>query len=406
MECIKLDKISIAGGGVRYFYTSPLGFNKYLSFKEGPLFVEYPKDCNLSQVPEGILAIPFVGCMLSVSMLLNMRIEVPELDKTFFNCLPDIKKAYKEMYPYLNLSFNVSAQKITNCQYTIEETKSLFFTGGVDATSALVEVADEHPLLINIWGGDINTRDISSHTELEHYFDKISQALNTSYVFIKSNCREMFNESKVTKLCALKILPWQNHGWWASIAHILSMVSLVAPIAYTHRIGTHYIGSSYDERSKTFDANNNTLLSAVRFGSCQLIPIDSLLERNKKVEKIMAFSCKHDIPFELNVCWYRKAGKNCSHCEKCYRTILEIYANHGDPNAFGFHVTANTYQSIQTYLERNYINKAFWRPIQTQFRKEEKLWTKDANIAWILDCKFNSPQAVFKKAKQIIKKFI
>ena len=225
--------------------------------------MEYPKDCDVSQVPEGLLAVPFVGCMLSVSMLLNMKIEVPELDKTFFNCLPDIKKAYKEMYPYLNLSFNVSAQKITNCQYTIEETKSLFFTGGVDATSALVEVADEHPLLINIWGGDINTRDISSHTELEHYFDKISQALNTSYVFIKSNCREMFNESKVTKLCALKILPWQNHGWWASIAHILSMVSLVAPIAYTHRIGTHYIGSSYDERSKTFDANNNTLLSAV-----------------------------------------------------------------------------------------------------------------------------------------------
>ncbi len=153
MECIKLDKISITGGGIRYFYTSSHGFNKYLNSKDGFLFVEYPNDCDLNQVPKGILAIPFVGCMLSVSMLLNMRIEVPELDKTFFNCLPDIKKAYKKMYPYLNLSFDVSAQKITNCQYTLEETRSLFFTGGVDATSALVEVADEHPLLINIWGG-------------------------------------------------------------------------------------------------------------------------------------------------------------------------------------------------------------------------------------------------------------
>ena len=216
----------------------------------------------------------------------------------------------------------------------------------------------------------------------------------------------MINESKVTKLCALKILPWQNHGWWASIAHILSMASLVARIAYTHKIGTHYIASSYDARSKTFDANNNILLSAIRFGSCQLIPIDSLLERNEKVEKIIAFSGKHNIPFELKVCWYRKEGKNCSHCEKCYRTILEIYANHGNPNAFGFNVTANTYQRIKTYLEHNYVNKSFWKPIRTQFRKKEKLWTKDANIAWILNCKFNKPKAVFNKAKQVIKKFI
>ena len=406
MEYIKLEKINVSGGGIRYFYTSPGKLNKYLASRENTLFVEYPNNCDLSQVPEGILAVPFVGCMLSVSMLLNLGIEVPELDETFSNCLPDIKKAYKKMYPYLNLSFHVTAHKITNCQYTPEETKSLFFTGGVDATSALVEVADENPLLINIWGGDIHTQDIASHTELKHYFDKISQALNTRYVFIKSNCREMFNEIKVTRMCALKILPWHNHGWWASIAHILSMVSLVAPIAYTYKISTHYIASSYDARSKTFDANNDTLLSAIRFGSCQLIPVDSLLERNGKVEKIIAFSGKHNIPFDLKVCWYRKAGKNCSQCEKCYRTILEIYGNHGDPNAFGFNATADTYRSIKEYIEHHYINQGYWMPIKSQFKKEKDFWAKDQNIAWILNCKFNRPQAVFNKAKQVIKKFI
>ena len=406
MEYIRLEKISVEGNLINYFYSTPPEFNKYLKSLNNALFVEYPADVDLKQVPEGVLAIPFVGCMLSVSMLLNMGIEVPVLDETFFNCLPDIKKTYKKMYPYLNLSFNVVAHKITNCQYAPEDTKSLFFTGGVDATSALVEVADEHPLLINIWGGDISTQDTASHAELEHYFDKISHAMNTRYVFIKSNCREMFNEAKVTKMCALKILPWQNHGWWASIAHILSMASLVAPIAYWQKIGVHYIASSYDARRKTFDANNDAMLSAIRFGSCQLIPVDSLLERNGKAEKIIAFSAKRHVPFELKVCWYRKAGKNCSQCEKCYRTILEICANHGDPNEFGFNVTADTYRNIKEYLKHHYINKGFWTPIQMQFRKEKEFWKKDPDIAWILDCKFNRPQAVFNRAKQVVKKFV
>ena len=73
--------------------------------------------------------------------------------------------------------------------------------------------------------------------ELEEYFNKISNEMNLQYVFIKSNCREIFNESKVTKMLATKLPPWHNHGWWASIAHILSMSTIVAPLAYEKNIG-------------------------------------------------------------------------------------------------------------------------------------------------------------------------
>ena len=284
--------------------------------------------------------------------------------------------------------------------------KSLFFTGGVDATSALVEKFAEKPLLINIWGGDVSTQDLSSHMELEEYFNKISNEMNLQYVFIKSNCREIFNESKVTKMLATKLPPWHNHGWWASIAHILSMSTLVAPLSYEKNIGINYIASSYDAKDKTFDANNNVMLSAIRFGECKLEPVESNLERTKKIKKIIDFSSAYNVPLDLKVCWYRKAGKNCSHCEKCYRTILEILAEHGDPNDFGFSVTEDTYKGINEYLKNNYVNPSFWKPIQDAYRNERDYWTGRPDMSWILDAKLNSVKVLALKVVTTLKKFI
>lgn len=370
------------------------------------LYVEYPSGYKISDVPAAILAVPFVTSFLPVSMLLGFGIKVKNLDKTFAESVSDIKKAYKTMFPYLDLNFEVKSEAVVDCNYSPKGGNSLFFTGGMDATSALVEVANEHPLLVNIWGGDIGTSDNSSHENLEKYLEEVVKSLNTEYTFIKSNCREMYNEGKVTRLCALKILPWQNHGWWASIAHILSMSGLIAPLAYLRKTGTHYIASSYDQKSKIFDANNDTLLAAIRFGSCKLIPVDSNIERNDKAKKIIDFCNNTGSKFELKVCWYRKSGKNCSHCEKCYRTMLEIYANHGDPNKFGFMFTKQTCLEIKHFLETEYVNKGFWEPIQKRFNQERSYWSSVPEIAWILDIKFNPAKAVANKARQVLRKFI
>lgn len=85
------------------------------------------------------------------------------------------------------------------------------------------------------------------------------------------------------------------------------------------------------------------------------------------------------------MCWFRKAGVNCSHCEKCYRTILDILVNHGETNEFGFHVTEDTYKSIHTYLDENYVSSVFWKEIQNKFLQEKAYWTKNKDINWILD---------------------
>lgn len=307
MEYLELTDIKVVGGGgrIEYTYSVPARLKKYLRHY-GPLYVEYPQGCDLSTVPESLLTVPFVSSFLSVTMLLKLGLKVKELDLDYYESIPRIRAAYKRMFPYLNLWFDVVVESTRKNKYEPVGRPSLFFTGGLDATSALVEKNSERPLLVNIWGGDISTNDNASHKELEEYLNRVSRDMCTDYVFIKSNLRELFDEQKVTRICATKILPWQNHGWWASIAHILSMSALIAPLAYALKIGCHYVASSYDAKSKTFDANNESLLDAIKFSSCKLIPVDSDLERNGKARKIIKFCNDNNIRFDLKVCWYRK----------------------------------------------------------------------------------------------------
>ena len=148
------------------------------------------------------------------------------------------------------------------------------------------------------------------------------------------------------------------------------------------------------------------MLSAIRFCSCRLISVDAEVERNEKARKIIKFSKDRGIRFDLKVCWYRKAGKNCSHCEKCYRTILEICSNHGNPNSFGFTVSDHTFSEIKSYLKNNYVNKGYWKPIQQHFRQEAAYWKSQPKLAWILEVKFNGPKAIINKACSVLRKFI
>lgn len=252
-------------------------------------------------------------------------------------------------------------------------------------------MAKHNPLLVNIWGGDISLNDRDSHEGLKVYMDNLCSELNLKYCFVKSNCRELFNQHRISKHLAFILPPSQNHGWWASIAHIITMTGIVAPVLYSHKISTHYIGSSYDSKSKTFDANNDLLVHAIRLSGCTFSPVDSNKSRCEKIKQIVTTFNKNHI--ELKVCWYRKASENCCHCEKCYRTILDIKSNFADPCDFGFRVTDTTYRDIHEYLNRNYVNSGYWNEIIDAFSVHKDIWKDDSNLSWILDYKINSMTA-------------
>lgn len=312
------------------------------------------------------------------------------------------------MFPYIHFNLDVIPGDIIDNKIIRTSSRSLFFTGGLDATSGLVELLSSYPckdlILINIWG-DVSTSDQLAYDSLVAYLEYLKQTLGVGYEFICSNCRELYNERAISKLTALKIHPWHNHGWWASIAHILSMSSLIAPLAYLRGINYHYISSSYEASSKTFDANNEMMVNAIKFCNCELKSLDKDLDRTKKAKKIVEYCEQNNVRFKLKVCWHQHGGENCSRCEKCYRTILDIIINKDNPNLYGFSVTKDTFADMRFFLLNNYVDVGHWRPILNEFKKHESYWKMQSQISWILNFKFNRPKAIWNKGMQVLSKF-
>lgn len=112
MEKVILEEIRLSstelGTRVDYKYDAPEILQKYI--KGEPLFVEFP--CDMMKVPLSILAIPFVGIMATVTMLLNVEIHVPALEKSFMNCVAKLSKVYSKMYPNSGLKIDVFADNV------------------------------------------------------------------------------------------------------------------------------------------------------------------------------------------------------------------------------------------------------------------------------------------------------
>ena len=401
-EIIKLQHINVTktdtGSRIDYEYTTPERIVPYIKpeyiKRKERLFVEIPGDASI--IPEAILAIPFVGVMLTITSILGVSIEVPVIEKNFYDSLKDVLKAYDKMFPKKEIVISVMANEVIEVEYGGHESRTgLLFTGGVDATDALAVVKDKHPLLINIWGGDIRLTDEDSHLELVNYLNDLTNVIKENYCFIRTNAREMFEENKLGTRCEM-LGHKNNHGWWASIAHILSMTSVIAPYLYLQGTGVIYIGSSWD--GATIDSNNEEFVHAIKYGETRFEIVDEYVDRNEKIETIIAFKERYNIPLELKVCWKRTAGKNCCRCEKCYRTIMGIICNHADPNNYGFSVDEKTIQCIQHYLNNYIVNIGFWQSIIDRFKEDAGYWEGIKDMSWVLSVKLNTPSKYFKTA--------
>ena len=58
--------------------------------------MEYDED--ISEIPEAILTIPFVGNMLALGMVFDTEIKVKELDQQYYEAIPRIIHGYQELY--------------------------------------------------------------------------------------------------------------------------------------------------------------------------------------------------------------------------------------------------------------------------------------------------------------------
>lgn len=211
-------------------------------------------------------------------------------------------------------------------------------------------------------------------------------------LYIKSNFREFLAYKTLEHL-----IKKTGDNWWHGFQHGIGLLGLGAPGASCLGISTIYIASSFTFREKGLVtcASDPSIDNFVRFCGSQIVHDQYEYNRQEKIRHICEFVQKNSIPIHLRVCWTSSGGKNCCHCEKCYRTMFGLFAEGVDPKDYGMDYTDEDLE--KSYNKLKYQISFRFKPIQARFICNEKALSM-ASTQWIYTCDIDQmSKMTFKK---------
>ncbi len=359
-----------------------------------PLFYEYSE--AIKNVPKSIAILPFLCNIMPLAWLYDTEILVDEVDRAFYESLAKVKQGFIEMYPMLSFQGSLQAKAIVENSFAGTDPKSaVFFSGGVDSNFTLISHLDEKPALMTIIGADValtDKRGIESLTDLAANAGK-QYELDT--IKISSSFRNCLNYRKLNAKTAIS-----KNGYWGGFQHGMAICGQSFPYAFTRQINTVYIASSRWAKDKDYHAWGSApaIDDNLRFASGRVVH-DGYDEYNRqdKVRNICEYVSRTGEKIHLHVCWETSGGRNCCCCEKCFRTMLAILLEGGDPNKFGFHFTADTGLIMEKYfrhvcdLDGSVAQR--WLDLQHKYCSDKGALAGVKNFEWLENFDFNRPNA-------------
>ena len=389
MNRLRLEKIDIINGKrIIYHYSVAGEWAKYFS-DQRTSFIEY--DADVSCVPDSVLAIPFVCNILPALWLCDAELLVNSLDEDFLENLPFVKEGYCKMYPMLSFggTIHTKTEKVKPAKST--GTSACFFSGGVDAHTTLFRHLDEKPDLLTIWGCDVKLSDQAGWHNVVEHATSTAATYGVNFHGIKSDFRSVLQESKLGKLVRST-----GNGWWVGFQHGISIISHAAPLAFIFGWDKVFIASSITEKikDKCICVSDPSIDSHLWFCGCRTVHDGYEWDRQQKVSYLVSQHEKYHKPLKLRVCWESEGGENCSHCEKCYRTILELVSEGADPNEYGFAwdieaIRRCKYEMLYEIKISNPLIEFFYLPIQRRFIENRENINNYEEYRWLVECDFS-----------------
>lgn len=264
-----------------------------------------------------------------------------------------------------------------------------FFSGGVDAYTTLFRHIQEEPALITIWGADIKLSDETGWLRVKSHIMDTAKEMGLDALFIKSNFRLMIQEGELGKL-----VKESGDGWWHGFQHGIGIIGHAAPLAYLCGWNFVYIASSFAESMKgNYTCASDPLIdNYVEYCGCKTVHDGYEMDRQEKVRYLVSQEAKgRGVP--LRVCWESLGGGNCCRCEKCYRTILEIVSEGGDPNLYGFQWGNEDIKRCRRDMERKivqtrFIIEQFYLPIQGAMKENQSQIKEFDKYLWLVNMNF------------------
>ncbi len=385
--CIK--KIIKKNSYITFEYEVDGEFKKY--FWMGEMFnIDY-ENINIEEVPDSIAVIPLVANVLPIIWLNDALLEVPELDKDFYKCIKKLRRSYRKMLPMCKFKGKIKVEKLVKNKSPKNDKSATFFTGGVDSYSTYINIKNENPDFITVWGADIDWENVDGFKKVRDFVSKIGESEKVNNIFVHAAVRRFIDNSELEKTY-LKVF---NDNWWHAVQHSIGIISLAAPLAYIKGYERVYFASTYTQRDRDLRhivcASLPEIDNNVKFAGVKVIHEGFENSRMDKVKRICDYSkkIKKDVP--LHVCYRSLVGDNCSECEKCYRTIVAILTEGEDPSKYGFKYNKKVLNEMIKYMMKTdkdyYLEKLWWIDIANNLKSKKHLnrYQKDATFLYDVD---------------------
>ncbi|WP_369900598.1 peptidase [Bacillus manliponensis] len=386
MGILTLNEIILEKNRIDFFFNIEGGLKKYFR-KQNQMFLEY--NHSISGVPNSILCIPFISNIMPLIWITNSTIVIDELDKSFYNCLNDIREAYQKMFPSIEFRGRIVANRLIDNTYTPQVEAATLFSGGLDALTTFIRIQDKKPMLITEYGWykeDIESNQVwDADKENAIQFAKVH---NLENIFIQSNYGTFILAEKVDQDFSKKL----GDSWWHGLHHGLAIISAAIPIACKLKIGCIYIASSNSPAYQVSCASDPTVDNQIRYASGRVFHDAYELNRQDKIKVVVDYYLSSQEDVNIRVCF--KKEENCCKCEKCLRTIMGIIAEGQNPNDYGFYIPGN----LTTYIQKSMDEEVkfftdtfiimYWKIIQRRMREnQERVIYKDL-LQWFLNYDF------------------
>lgn len=337
MESISLDRIEIKQNLVLYHYSVSDGLK--LFFKSNVMFLEYEQD--MSQVPVSLLTVPFVSCMAGLMWLTNCKVFVDEIDKTFYDSFFRIRRAFQDIFHYIPLKGQLVPSIFRQNEIAESENSLLLFGGGVDCHCSFVRNKKRIGHICNIYGWLSSSQAIDKVDESDcRLTGAFAHRMGVISHHVRSNFASQFNLVEIDRRYRV--------SYWYCFLHSLAFISISVPICVKEGASRIYIASSFSKgRIDVRCASYITTDSEFRFARNGHVIHDGFeLNRQDKVKVLVDYQKSEKTEYPIQACSFN--DRNCCKCEKCFRTIIEIVAENGDPRNFGFLVNG----SLKDHWER------------------------------------------------------
>ena len=389
MNSISIDKIDIREHKISIYYTVGGEWKRFFG-PESFFWVEY--DSDVSIVPKSVAVVPIMGTLLTLSWLYDAEIFVEELDKDFYESIPEFKNGYRTMYPNVDFKGSISVNKIVENKYDAKQNACLF-SGGVDAFNTLISHLDEKPTLVTVWGADIAYDNDAGWGTVKKHINSVANQFDLGYEIIHTNFRKIIDEVILDRELPART----GDMWWHGFHSGTGMLTLMAPCAFCRGINRLYIASSYTKEfwGKYKCSSDPVIDNYIRYNGMRIIHDGYEFSRQDKVHRICEYAEKTKIKIPLRVCWKSKDGTNCCGCEKCYRTILGIYAEKKNPKSFGFDYDENDFCSMMQKLKHMELVAIQYYAIQRLLRKNYTYFHTDKSLRWFYKANLNTPSGIY-----------